>query len=149
LFHPHLDIAILDQLVSLVQPPTAIMSSEESKAAHDGNVTPQLEVVDPNMGTDHRDFSVFTVNQRRAIVSVGSLAAFFSPLSSSIYFPALDTVAKALGVSVTKVNLTVTTYLVSGSAPLVENPPLTVALLVPDPAGNCTHVDCRFLRHCR
>lgn len=63
--------------------------------------------------TDHRDYSVFTVNQKRAIVAVGSFASFFSPLSSSIYFPALDTIAKALHVSTSKVNLTVTTYLVS------------------------------------
>lgn len=98
------------------------MSSEEPKAAHNGHATPQLEAIDPNTGTDHRDFSVFTVGEKRATVAVGSLAAFFSPLSSSIYFPALDTVAKALGVSITKVNLTVTTYLVSGSAALVDNP---------------------------
>jgi hypothetical protein len=92
---------------------TAIMSSEDTKAVHSGDATPQLSAVDPNMGTEQRDFSVFTVNQKRWIVAAGSLAAFFSPLSSSIYFPALDTVAKSLGVTITKVNLTVTTYLVS------------------------------------
>ncbi|KAL4972609.1 MFS general substrate transporter [Aspergillus desertorum] len=96
------------------------MGSEGSKASPSGNAaTPQLEE-DPDAGTDHRDFSVFTVSEKRAIVSVGSLAAFFSPLSSSIYFPALDTVSKALGVSTTKVNLTVTTYLVlQGIAPML------------------------------
>jgi len=98
------------------------MSSEESKAAHNGRSTPPFDTVDLNNGTDHRDFSVFTVGQKRAIVSVGSFAAFFSPLSSSIYFPALDTIAKALSVSTTKVNLTVTTYLVSGSVSPTENP---------------------------
>lgn len=97
------------------------MSSEEVKAVHSGDATPQLEAVDPNKNTEQRDYSVFTVSQKRWIVAAGSLAAFFSPLSSSIYFPALDTVAKALGVTVTKVNLTVTTYLVSGLAPTVEN----------------------------
>ncbi|KAL3428698.1 MFS transporter [Aspergillus tetrazonus] len=96
------------------------MSSEESKAAPNGNAAPQLEAVDPNTGTDHRDFSVFTVGEKRAIVSVGSLAAFFSPLSSGICFPALDTVSKALSVSTTKVNLTVTTYLIlQGIAPML------------------------------
>ncbi|KAJ5676570.1 uncharacterized protein N7477_002203 [Penicillium maclennaniae] len=90
---------------------TAIMSSEEVKAVHSGDATPPVEAVDPNKDTGQRDFSVFTVSQKRWIVAAGSLAAFFSPLSSSIYFPALDTVAKALGVTVTKVNLTVTTYL--------------------------------------
>jgi uncharacterized membrane protein (DUF2068 family) len=58
------------------------------------------------------DFSVFTTNEKRAIVLMGSLAGFFSPLSSSIYFPALDTIASSLKVSITQINLTVTTYLV-------------------------------------
>lgn len=57
-------------------------------------------------------FSVFSVNEKRAMVMVGSLASFFSPLSSSIYFPALDTIATALSVSTSKIDLTVTTYLV-------------------------------------
>ena len=58
-------------------------------------------------------FSVFTVNQKRAMVATGSMASFFSPLSSSIYFPAMDTIATALNVSTSKIDLTVTTYLVS------------------------------------
>lgn len=58
-------------------------------------------------------FSQFTVPQKRAIVAMGSLASFFSPLSSSIYLPALTTIASSLHISVSQVNLTVTTYLVS------------------------------------
>ena len=57
-------------------------------------------------------FSQFTVNTKRYIVAMGSLASFFSPLSSSIYLPALTTIAKELHVSTSQVNLTVTTYLV-------------------------------------
>lgn len=57
-------------------------------------------------------FSVFTKTEKRAMVAVCSLAAFFSPLSSSIYFPALDTIANALDVSTSKINITVTTYMV-------------------------------------
>ena len=58
-------------------------------------------------------YSQFTVAQKRAIVAMGSLASFFSPLSSSIYLPALTTIANSLNISVSQVNLTVTTYLVS------------------------------------
>lgn len=57
-------------------------------------------------------YSQFTVAQKRAIVAMGSLASFFSPLSSSIYLPALTTIASSLQISVSQVNLTVTTYLV-------------------------------------
>lgn len=62
------------------------------------------------------EFSVFSVDAKRAIITTGSMASFFSPLSSSIYFPALDTIARDLNVSITKINLTVTTYLVSLSS---------------------------------
>jgi len=58
-------------------------------------------------------YSQFTVNTKRYIVAMGSLASFFSPLSSSIYLPALTTIANELHISTSQVNLTVTTYLVS------------------------------------
>ena len=57
-------------------------------------------------------YSIFTVNQKRAIILTGSLASFFSPLSSSIYYPSLPTIALDLDVSNSQINLTVTTYLV-------------------------------------
>jgi hypothetical protein len=77
--------------------------------------TPTSQVPASNNGQPpaQEQFSVFTLGQKRAIVLMGSLASFFSPLSSSIYFPALDTVAAALGVSISQIDLTVTTYLVS------------------------------------
>ena len=56
--------------------------------------------------------SIFTRRERQFIVAITSLAAFFSPVSSSIYFPALNTLSVVLGVSVSLINLTVTTYLV-------------------------------------
>lgn len=58
-------------------------------------------------------YSVFTVPQKRAIILTGSFVSWFSPMSGSIYFPALNQIANELGVSSSKVNITVTTYLVS------------------------------------
>ncbi|GLA60820.1 hypothetical protein AtubIFM54640_001317 [Aspergillus tubingensis] len=75
----------------------------------DQNAPPRLDV-----------FSLFTVNQKRAMAATGSMASFFSPLSSSIYFPAMDTIAAALNVSTSKIDLTVTTYLImQGVAPML------------------------------
>jgi hypothetical protein len=59
------------------------------------------------------DYSVFTVSQRRYIVFMASWAGFFSPVSSQIYFPALNTLAKDLHVSNSLINLTLTSYMVS------------------------------------
>ena len=89
------------------------MSRQTPEAAQNGDTAHQHKEQDPSKGPDHRDYSVFTVNHKRAIVAVGSFASFFSTLSSSIYYPALDTIAKALNVSISKINLTITTYLVS------------------------------------
>ena len=58
-------------------------------------------------------YSIFTVRQKKTILMAGSFAAFFSPLSSNVYFPAINTIAKDLRVSISQINLTVTTYQVS------------------------------------
>lgn len=58
------------------------------------------------------DYSVFTVSQRRYIVFMASWAGFFSPVSSQIYFPALNTLAKDLHVSNSLINLTLMSYMV-------------------------------------
>lgn len=72
---------------------------------------------DVNVGTRSGDladvdYSVFTVSQRRYIVFMASWAGFFSPVSSQIYFPALNTLAKDLHVSNSLINLTLTSYMV-------------------------------------
>ncbi|KAG9684652.1 MFS general substrate transporter, partial [Aureobasidium melanogenum] len=65
-------------------------------------------------------YSVFSPTQKKLIVFTASLAGFFSPLSGSIYYPALNTIAEDLGITSTKVNLTVTTYMiVQGLAPML------------------------------
>lgn len=60
-------------------------------------------------------YSVFTENQKRFIVFTASWAGFFSPVSSQIYFPALNTLARDLNVSNSLINLTLTSYMVSRS----------------------------------
>lgn len=59
------------------------------------------------------DYSVFTRSQKRFIVFMASWAGFFSPVSSQIYFPALNTLAEDLNVSNSLINLTLTSYMVS------------------------------------
>ncbi|KIX07002.1 uncharacterized protein Z518_04978 [Rhinocladiella mackenziei CBS 650.93] len=67
-----------------------------------------------------KQYSVFTTKEKRLIIAAGSLAGFFSPLSSSIYLPALNSIADALHVSGSQINLTVTTYLIlQGIAPMM------------------------------
>lgn len=55
--------------------------------------------------------SVFTTVEKWGIVAMVSYAAWFSTLSSFIYYPALHTKSETLSVSVKKVNRAVTSYL--------------------------------------
>src|SRR3954465_1930783 len=56
-------------------------------------------------------YSVFTTVEKWCIVAIVAYAAWFSTLSSFIYYPALASLAQTFDVSVAKINLTVTTYM--------------------------------------
>ena len=58
-------------------------------------------------------YSIFDKHQKNCIVFMVAIAGFFSPLSASIYFPALNVLAKDLKVSSGLINLTITTYMIS------------------------------------
>lgn len=71
-------------------------------------------------GRSNAPYSGFTNLQRKQIALLVAFAAMFSPLSSFIYYPCIDSMAKDLGVTVELVNLTITSYMiVSGIAPAV------------------------------
>ncbi|KAF8583850.1 MFS general substrate transporter [Ramaria rubella] len=57
-------------------------------------------------------YNLYSEWQRKSIVVLVCIAGTLSPLSSLLYTPALSTIAADLGVSVSKVNLTITTYLI-------------------------------------
>ncbi|KAK6517180.1 hypothetical protein TWF506_007055 [Arthrobotrys conoides] len=57
-------------------------------------------------------YSVFTLAQKKWIVILLTLSAFFSPFSSTVYLPALLPVQQELGITTTQVNLSLTTYLI-------------------------------------
>lgn len=64
-------------------------------------------------------YSSFTSGEKRMIVLAAAMAAFFSPLTGQIYFPALNVIAKEFNVSASQINLTVTTYMIfQGVAPM-------------------------------
>ena len=65
-------------------------------------------------------YSIFSIRQKRCIVSLVAFAGWFSTLSSFIYFPAIPSLATNLHVSIEDINLTVTSYLiVSGQVPSI------------------------------
>lgn len=56
-------------------------------------------------------YSVFTTTEKWCIVAMVSYAAWFSTLSSFIYYPAIHQLSEIFSVSVDKINLTVTSYM--------------------------------------
>lgn len=57
-------------------------------------------------------YSVLPAGEKTLVIIAGSFAALISPLSSSIYLPAMTSIAQEMNVSVSLINLTITTYLV-------------------------------------
>ena len=56
-------------------------------------------------------YSIFTAAEKWCIVAMVSYAAWFSTLSSFIYYPAIHQLSHIFSVSVDKINLTVTSYM--------------------------------------
>ena len=56
-------------------------------------------------------YSVFTSAEKWCIVAMVSYAAWFSTLTSFIYYPAIHQLSQTFSVSVDKINLTVTSYM--------------------------------------
>ncbi|KAG8531162.1 uncharacterized protein KY384_004520 [Bacidia gigantensis] len=77
--------------------------------------TPATEIARPD---EPPLYSVFTGGQKRLTVFVVSFVAMISPLSGTIYFPALEILAKHFHVSSSVIQLTITTYQIfQGIAP--------------------------------
>ncbi|TAQ85022.1 hypothetical protein B7494_g6659 [Chlorociboria aeruginascens] len=97
-------------------PQTTMTDSTEIEAIQ--NDFRDLEELAPVMtGPAH---SAFSVREKRFIVLMVTWAAFVSPTSANIYFPALNPLKRDLNVSTTLINLTLTSYMIfQGLAPTV------------------------------
>lgn len=67
--------------------------------------------IEASNGQTTERYSVFTTGEKWCIVAMVSYAAWFSTLSSFIYYPAIHVLSQTLSVSVDKINLTVTSYM--------------------------------------
>ncbi|KAG8891824.1 hypothetical protein FRB99_003328, partial [Tulasnella sp. 403] len=68
-------------------------------------------------------FSIFTLREKWALVVMASAGAFFSPMTATIYYPAIPLLATDFRVSISIINLTVTIYLIfQGITPMFWAP---------------------------
>lgn len=79
--------------------------SAERDVARDSETTPLLR-------RSEEKYSKFSGRQKTFIVLIAALASTFSPLSSNIYYPAINSIARELNVTMEMMNLTITAYMV-------------------------------------
>ena len=103
------------------------ISADGRSAKHSSRDMSPLNIRDRNQhpreefSTDAKpSYSIFTKHEKLAMVLLAAFAATFSPLSSNLYFPALTAISRDLHTSLSKVNITVTSYMiVSAFAPMI------------------------------
>ncbi|KIJ27364.1 hypothetical protein M422DRAFT_55075, partial [Sphaerobolus stellatus SS14] len=73
-----------------------------------------------NPSGDKPRFSVYTLREKWMLITVAGLAGLFSPLTATLYLPAIPVIGDKFHVSTELVNLTVTVYLVfQGISPML------------------------------
>lgn len=56
--------------------------------------------------------TVLTERKKIMTIAIAAIVGFLAPVSANIYYPAIDQLSDDLHVSVSKINLTITTYMV-------------------------------------
>lgn len=84
----------------------------ESLSKTTGTVQPAEEST-PLLQKPVESYSSFSTTQKSFIIFTAAFASTFSPLSSNIYYPVINSIARDLGVTATMMNLTITIYMVS------------------------------------
>ncbi|KAI0308328.1 MFS general substrate transporter [Multifurca ochricompacta] len=82
--------------------------------------TPSIVDDDERKGATDKPYSVFTHREKWLIVSIGSYASLFSPLTTNIYLPAIPVISRDFHKSIELINLTVTMHMVmQGISPMI------------------------------
>lgn len=93
--------------IQIQEPATVVQQSKPQCSNVIGEASPRTTVE-----TEEPPYSVLSAKQKLHLVLLVSVAGSFSPLSSNIYFPAVETISTQLGVSSSLIALTITIYMV-------------------------------------
>lgn len=94
---------------------------EPSSGDTDFSQPNHLLQIGPSVENSDPPYTVFSYWEKVGIIILVSFLAMISPLSSTVFLPAIPSIAKDMDVSISLVNLTVTTYLVRN---LLPSPPI-------------------------
>lgn len=102
---------------------SAIDEKQELPQATDPTMSetkPTLQHTETTKSVPPPPYSIYSPSVKLALTAMATFTSIFSPLSSTIYYPALPTLASEFNVSTASINLTVTTFLIlQGLAPSV------------------------------
>ncbi len=73
---------------------------------------PEAPASDLTLPSDQPPHTILTEREKIFTIIMASFAAFISPVSGSIYYPILNSLAQDLHVTVSTINLTITVYMV-------------------------------------
>ena len=74
--------------------------------------TAQPEETTPLLPKQIEVYSSFSTTQKSFIIFTAAFASTFSPFSSNIYYPVINSIARDLNVTASMMNLTITVYMV-------------------------------------
>jgi hypothetical protein len=101
---------------------TGVTEKRPPLVANEANTENTSQTIQPGSGVDLEvqtengslpRYSILSNGEKAFVTAAGSFATLISPLSSSIYLPALDSLSRDMNVSVSLIYLTITTYLVT------------------------------------
>ncbi|TVY71196.1 Itaconate transport protein [Lachnellula suecica] len=114
---------------AVLEDPAGTIPSSTTESSHIPTSDSEESQIGQNGGPDLEQlaavqtgpvYSAFSTWKKRYIVIMVTWAAFVSPTSANIYFPALNPIKEQLNVSTTLINLTLTSYMIfQGLAPTV------------------------------
>ncbi|KAL9542072.1 hypothetical protein PS6_009986 [Mucor atramentarius] len=87
------------------------MSDNTKDAALSKNAHIEQVVVEDSSPPEE-PYSIFSKRKKTVIVAIVSCSALFSPLSSNIYYPAIEVIQKDMNTTINMINLTITMYMV-------------------------------------
>lgn len=104
----------IPEVVKAISPRQTLktLNSAERKSEEVPEEVVDIQEPPQPIATTCPSYSVFSIRRKKWTVWLMALASWFSPASSFIYFPAIVSLAESLGVSIGKINVTVTSYLV-------------------------------------
>lgn len=99
--------------ITMASPPDDIKPSlPSSRQSFESNNDVAREPTSEVLQPPEPVYSIFTTWEKRWIVIGSSVIGLFSPLSAQIYLPALTNLADDFKVTASKINLTITTYMI-------------------------------------